>query len=75
MMWSWMNLRTGNLAFTIPSRPHMAHLEPSMVQMSEALQRFLNDEFIFWFDNGNRYPEVSARFDKIGQSMQWSRRT
>ena len=46
-----------------------------MVQISEALPRFLNDGFIFWFENGNRHPMVSARFDKIGQSMQWSRRT
>ncbi|CAO3450261.1 hypothetical protein [Azospirillum largimobile] len=46
-----------------------------MVQMSEALPRFLNDEFIFWLDIGIRRSKVGAQLDRIGQSIQRPQRT
>jgi integrase/recombinase XerD len=43
-----------------------------MVQMLEGLPRFLNSEFVFWHDEGNRYLNVSARFGQIVRSAQQS---
>lgn len=74
LTWPQINLKAGTVTFTKTktSRPRTIHLEPSMVQMLEALPRFLNSEVVFWHDEGRRYLNVSARFGQIVRSAQKS---
>lgn len=74
LTWSQVSLKAGTVTFTKTktSRPRTIRLDQPLVQMLDALPRFLGSEFVFWHDEGSRYLNVSARFAQMVKSAQES---